>query len=1007
MQTLQKSLPAVFAVALCLAATSPLRAQAGAFFTRWAASPQTQLTFEITNTGRNIGYSWSTSDDGPRLEGSGVLTATGGAPAYRTIADLPADRELLLALHVGHGIEQFSARGRDRQRRGTSHERLIGVPQWGEIVWTSLRGIFRECVNLGPIAAQRGPVTRRLKDLAYAFYQAPNVEVDVSDWDRGGLLDISYAFAGATALDSDLSAWDVSRVTDMTGAFAQNSAITADISRWNVSAVTSLRELLRDNPTYNPDLSAWDVSAVTDMSSAFDGASAFDRDLSGWDVSSVRSMNAMFRRAVRFNQDLPDWDVSQVRDFDRMFETAIAFNGDLTNWRLTSARRLARTFGSTRDFRGDVSGWDVSTIEEFLGTFASSGFDGDVSAWDMSSATSIAGMFDGARAFGGDVSAWDVSSVTDMRFAFRRTVAFDADLSPWAPRLREGVDMEGFLSDSEYSCANYSRLLLALREEMRAGRFASGSTLLGAEGLTYGSNASQAFSITQRHFRSEDVSASALPCPHAYDPADFVTIWQTGRDGELNFLLDRPANIRYYWETTDGNPYFSGEGLVSFEPDGPSGLRPEVSGLPIYREVALALESEHLEGFSFRSSRTPPYGYLGTSNLLYEVRQWGAAQWRTAVDMFRRATNLTITAADAPDLSLCTDLTSMFEGCTSLGDGTSVKPLPGALPPPPPGAPQEAVSASAAGFAGWDVSGVERLNSTFYQATDFSADLSAWDVSAVTDMNATFAGVDTIAWSLAAWAPRLHPALDMAGFLDDAGMSCDQYSSLLRSLADNSGGQPARTMGARGLRYGTSATAARTTLVDGYGWTITGDAAANESCGVALPVTLRSFRVSATGGTHELSWTTVTEVDNAAFVIEHAYGISGDFVPVGEVAGGGTTDAGATYAFERREGRPGTHYYRLRQVDFDGAEALSEVVVVETGSGSGALQLYPNPAQDYVTVIGVEDGRSAQLYDVTGRPVATVVVEAGRLSLAGVPAGVYAVRLDGQRDRPSVRLVVR
>ena len=116
----------------------------------------------------------------------------------------------------------------------------------------------------------------------------------------------------------------------------------------------------------------------------------------------------------------------------------------------------------------------------------------------------------------------------------------------------------------------------------------------------------------------------------------------------------------------------------------------------------------------------------------------------------------------------------------------------------------------------------------------------------------------------------------------------------------------------------------------------------------ALPVELKYFSAAYSNGTTTLSWSTATEKNNAYFAID--YSTDGTtYSEVGRVNGKGNSSKTSNYNFKHQLHIAGTIYYRLRQVDTDGTEALSKVVVVEVAA---ALQqkMTPNPTQGRITL---------------------------------------------------------
>ena len=137
----------------------------------------------------------------------------------------------------------------------------------------------------------------------------------------------------------------------------------------------------------------------------------------------------------------------------------------------------------------------------------------------------------------------------------------------------------------------------------------------------------------------------------------------------------------------------------------------------------------------------------------------------------------------------------------------------------------------------------------------------------------------------------------------------------------------------------------------------------NYQSSVALPVELASFVGKVEEDIIQLSWTTLSEANNAGFEIEKS--INGhDFVNIGSVEGTGNSLRVTTYAFVDDHPNNGTNYYRLKQVDFDGAFEYSTVIAVDFWKES-PLELYPNPVRDQLFITtGIQD-------DVTIRVIAT------------------------------------
>lgn len=143
----------------------------------------------------------------------------------------------------------------------------------------------------------------------------------------------------------------------------------------------------------------------------------------------------------------------------------------------------------------------------------------------------------------------------------------------------------------------------------------------------------------------------------------------------------------------------------------------------------------------------------------------------------------------------------------------------------------------------------------------------------------------------------------------------------------------------------------------------------------ALPVELTAFDATTDGPSVVLSWQTATETNNAGFSVERR--TDAGFQDVAYVEGEGTTTTPQSYSLRVNDLQPGTHDFRLTQVDLDGTTSVSPTVTA-TVSLQGMLTLTgaaPNPARTETTLrLGVQKAGpvTIELFDVLGRHVRTL-----------------------------------
>jgi hypothetical protein len=123
-----------------------------------------------------------------------------------------------------------------------------------------------------------------------------------------------------------------------------------------------------------------------------------------------------------------------------------------------------------------------------------------------------------------------------------------------------------------------------------------------------------------------------------------------------------------------------------------------------------------------------------------------------------------------------------------------------------------------------------------------------------------------------------------------------------------------------------------------------------------IPVELISFTANNVDDEVILKWQTATETNNSGFEIERSHesvvSSQKDWEKITFIEGKGTTTEITEYTYIDKIEIPGTYYYRLKQIDFDGTVAYSSEVEVDvTGPKEFALfQNYPNPFNPNTTI---------------------------------------------------------
>jgi hypothetical protein len=183
-----------------------------------------------------------------------------------------------------------------------------------------------------------------------------------------------------------------------------------------------------------------------------------------------------------------------------------------------------------------------------------------------------------------------------------------------------------------------------------------------------------------------------------------------------------------------------------------------------------------------------------------------------------------------------------------------------------------------------------------------------------------------------------------------------------------------------------------------------------------LPIQLASFNASqnTSGAGVLLRWSTLSEVNNYGFEVQRGALSSGDFVTVSGavIPGHGTTTVPRDYSYADRSAQPGTWYYRLKQIDLDGAVHYSDPAKVDVQPGGtgqdvpavfSLAQNFPNPFNPETTIRYSLPSRShvvLAVYNALGERVAVLAEgeqESGshevRFNGSALASGVYFYRL--------------
>jgi len=183
-----------------------------------------------------------------------------------------------------------------------------------------------------------------------------------------------------------------------------------------------------------------------------------------------------------------------------------------------------------------------------------------------------------------------------------------------------------------------------------------------------------------------------------------------------------------------------------------------------------------------------------------------------------------------------------------------------------------------------------------------------------------------------------------------------------------------------------------------------------------LPVEIISFRAFEQNNKVILNWTTASESNNSYFEIERS--INGNqYLPIGRIAGAGTTSQITHYSFTDLAPFTATNYYRLKQVDIDGRYKYSVILRIKLDSKlKKAVNISPNPVSDKINIRISSDAATnggIRIINASGQTIyqqSESLVNGENLftikSLQNLPNGIYTVQVEIDGDIFSTKFII-
>jgi Secretion system C-terminal sorting domain len=162
-----------------------------------------------------------------------------------------------------------------------------------------------------------------------------------------------------------------------------------------------------------------------------------------------------------------------------------------------------------------------------------------------------------------------------------------------------------------------------------------------------------------------------------------------------------------------------------------------------------------------------------------------------------------------------------------------------------------------------------------------------------------------------------------------------------------------------------------------------------------LPISLMYFTAYPVNGLVKLDWETSAEVNNENFTILRSTNAA-SWENLQTIPGAGNTSVDTKYSAFDNHPYTGISYYRLQQTDQNGRQTYSSVVSVDMGAAT-AINVYPNPAADYIFLTTIGSGKlDVSVYNSNGQQMdvlTTINNNSATLNISTLQSATYFIHI--------------
>ena len=821
-------------------------ANAQDFITLWdlssPGSSPSSITFDVGTTGP-VNYTWETQPAG--TTGSGTFSGT-----TATISGLPINKIIRLKINPTN-FNQISI------NNNVDKKRLKDIEQWGAVSWTSMQYAFFGCEALNISATD-----------------VPNLS---------SMTNMSFMFSNCATLNSP-----------------------ANIGTWNTNKIVYMNNMFDGASNFNQPIGNWITDSVVFMQNMFFAATNFNQPIGNWNTSKVKNMNRMFADATNFNQYLGNWNLTASIDNANMLDNCGMdcnnYSTTLIYWAINNTNmpngltlgasgiKYGTNAVSSRNYLINTKGWSingdiansflccVATTSTFSQTTCDSYF------FNNQTLTSTGIYYDTL------INITGCDSIIKLNLTIKNSTTNTINQVSCNSFTfnNQTITQSGIYYDTlinSIGCDSVIKLNLTINpttlntiNQSACNSFTFNNQTITQSGIYYDtltnsngcdsivklnltinnptSNTINQSACTSYTFNNQiltqsgiyfDTITNSVGCDSIITlklkigvcVTDFVTVWDLSKPGSspntISFGVGTTGPVTYIWE--DLNTGITGSGSFS-------GSTATISGLPTFSNIELRIKSNNFNRFRINNT--------ANKSRLIDVQQWGAASWSSMEAAFFGCNNLNISATDVPDLSLVSNMSSMFRNCSILNGPANIDTWNTSNVNSMYSMFYDALNFNQP-IGNWNTSNVVSTFNMFFGASNFNQPIGNWNTSAVTDMyrmfadaisfnqpvgnwnttnvinmNSMFYGASNFNQPIGNW--NLTSLISNTNMLDNSGMDCKNYSTTLIGWANNINTPNGLNLGASGISYGTNAASSRNYLLNTKGWTINGDIVNGFAC---------------------------------------------------------------------------------------------------------------------------------------------------------------------------------